>query len=320
MLKVIVNHGRLQRLLVAFQQLSICLLLCLLVIPFSYADEMPSWVNEPAQLGVKNIIFSGTGDSYDAAQRNALTGLMAQLSSQVKSEQQIRLSNQNGRVQNSFVQNTNIKTLDLDISGIEVLEQYERVGEYAVLISVARQSLERALLDRITKQTQLGTPSHLGHKEQVLWALQNNNKIKEVQRYERTLSSLNYNTGKLRKELQEQSKLASQALLNAGIRIVHPYNMQALAATLSKQFPSSTEELFLLKVDQRSANAHRSPNQLHRIKTTISLMDAQQPFTPYLKQEIVIVGVGKTVKAAEQDAENKLLNHVKQDLSVWFFN
>lgn len=292
----------------------------LLVSPTLNAKEIPSWANESVQLGLENIVFSGIGSSYEDAQRNALTALMSQLSSQVKSEQQIIQSNHNGQVQQSFVQNTNIQTLELDIGGLDVLQQYENSGEYAVQISVARQTLERTLIDRITTQTQLSVPFSLEHKDQVLWALQNKGKITQAQRYERALAGMKYDTQNFRKILQKQSQLAAEATQNAGIRIIYPHNMQYLATALGKQFPSSTSDLFLLKVEQQSSNARRSTNHMHRIKFIISLLDAQQPFTPYFNQEVTVVGLGKTTNLANKDAQNKLLDHINQDLSVWFFN
>lgn len=285
----------------------------------SFAAGMPAWVWAPIQISASSLIFSGAGDSYEAAQLNALATLMTQLSSQVQTKQELTLSKQAGQSQQSFTEHTAVQTLNLDINGLTVLQQYENAGEYAIQLSITRQALEHALLDRITEQTQLTAPQ-AQLKDSILWALQNKGRIAQAQRYERALAGLKFDTSRQRQQLQQQSQLANRALQSAGIRIIHPQDLQSLAAALAKQFPNSTDEHFWLKVEQRSLKAKTAQNFLHRLVVNLSLMDAQQPFTPYLNQEITLDGAGKTANAAAQDAQKKLLDHVNQDLSVWFFD
>jgi len=295
-----------------------CAALLLLISSVSFAAGMPAWVFAPIQISASNLVFSGAGDSYEAAQLNALATLMTQLSSQVQTKQQLSLSTQAGQSQQSFTEHTTVHTLNLDISGLTVLQQYENAGEHAIQLSIARQALEHALLDRITEQTQLVAPQ-APPKNSILWALQNKGRIAQAQRYERALAGLKFDTSRQRQQLQQQSQLTNRALQHAGIRIIHPQDTQSLVAALAKQFPNSTDEHFWLKVEQRSLKAKTSQNFLHRLVVNLSLMDAQQPFTPYLNQEITLDGAGQTANAAAQDAQKKLLDHVNQDLSVWFF-
>lgn len=284
-----------------------------------FAANMPDWVFAPIQLNTSHVVFAGAGESYEAAQLNALATLMTQLSSQVQTKQDLTLSKQAGQSQHSFTEHTAVQTLTLDINGLEVVQQYQHAGEFAIQLSVTRQALERTLLDRITEQTQLAAP-HPQPKSTILWALQNKNRIAQAQRYERALAGLKYDTRAQRQQLQQQSQLANHALQNAGIRIIHSHDLQSLAAALAKQFPSSTEEHFWLRVEQRSFTAKSSQNLLHRLVVNLSLLDAQQPFSPYLNQEVTVIGAGNTADAAAQDAQRKLLDYVSQDLSVWFFD
>lgn len=305
----------------ALQQLfRLCCLLVLLSSTTAQAETLPNWAFEPVQIGTQTIVFSGIGDSYDSAQLNALAALMTQLSSQVRTEQHLSLSKHAGHSQQSFTEHTSLHTLELDISGLSVRQRYAGAHQYAVELSVTRPSLVQALQDRIRAQAQQDINALPTHKDQVLWALQNKGPIAKAQRYERALAALGHTTDSQRQQLSQQSSFAQRALQNAGIRITYPHDLQYLAAALSAQFPSSAQDIFLLQLKQRTFSGTSANGPLQRIVVNFSLIDAQQPFSPYLQQEISVIGAGKTAELAAQNAQKKLLDHVNQDLSVWFFN
>ncbi len=283
------------------------------------AASYPNWAMQPIQMGQQHIVFAGTGESLEAARLDAIAALLSQLDSKVSSKQLLQLNKIDQHSSQAFQQNTNLETLVLELAGIEELKHYAKAGRYAIQLSLSRNSLEQSLLQPIITQSSV-QPPHGQRKDLVVWALQAKPAVTRAQRLERALAATGYDSSKYRTQLQQQAVLAEQTLQTAGIKIIYSYDEQELAAQLSQHFPSAGKEQFWLKVQQRKQVATAGSEHLQRIQLFLELIEAQEPFTPYLSKQINVDGAGATQAAANQNSQQKLLNLISQDLDIWFFD
>ena len=275
----------------------------------------PAWVHQLPE-DDQALLSVGIANTREDARQQAQAELILSISNRSHIQQASVLSQVEGQASSSFVQQSTVGSLPLELEGLEVIEHAQVNSQHAVLLHVRKANVIAALQDALA-QVSLQLPPE-APVEQLIWALQHYAPTVQGLQIERALQSLDAGSHDIRRALLTQLDGVQSIWNKFSVRIIAQSETRLFGEALSRQVPAGGQELLWLQLEQQQQTGRKDAGFIDMRSLQLTLRLNQSPFTIIRQQSVQAVADATSPQAASIDVQRQLLEQLERPLYDWF--